>query len=156
MYCVKCRKKTNTSDSYETTSKNNKKMLKGKCVVCRKNKCQFIGSGVIADKIIATMPEMHLPFHSYTGPFTKLDKKLDFNDNPLPGYEPYNQIDAISLKHDICYRDNPKFKDKNKICDKKMLEDLKKVKPTGIREWMDKKLVQGVIGAKKFSGLGNK
>ena len=152
MYCVKCKKKTETIDSYET-SKNNRKMLKGKCVICGTNKTQFIKG---SDKIIDTMPEMHLPFHTYTGPFTKLDKKLDSNDNPLPGYEPYNQVDAISLKHDICYRDTPEFKDKNKKCDKQMLEDLKKMKPTGIREWIDKKIVQGVIGAKRFSGLGNK
>jgi len=36
-------------------------------------------------------------------PFTELDKIIDENDNPLPGFEPYNQIDKIAMHHDINY-----------------------------------------------------
>ena len=46
-----------------------------------------------------------LPSHKYTGPYNPLDEQLDENDNPLPGQEPYNAVDAISMHHDICYRD---------------------------------------------------
>ena len=159
IYCLKCKKKTDTINEHETTTKNNRRMFKGKCKICGTTKNQFISSKIkganLADTIIDKMPEMHLPNHNYTGPFTKLSKKLDKNDKPLPGFEPYNQVDAVSLKHDICYRDHPKFKDKNRICDKRMLEQLKEIKPMNIREWLDKKLVQGTIGLKHVSGLGN-
>ena len=155
--CLKCKTKTDTLEIKQIKSKNNRLMLQGKCALCGTNKSSFSscsGAG-LADKIIDKMPEMHLPFHNYTGPFTKIDKKLDSSDKPKQGYEPYNQVDKISMLHDICYRDTPKFKDKNKICDKEMLKNLREMKPIGIREWIDKKFVQGVIGAKKISGLGN-
>ena len=47
-----------------------------------------------------------LPWHKYTGPYNPLDKQLDEKDQPIPGQEPYNGVDAISLHHDICYRDH--------------------------------------------------
>ena len=156
--CLKCKTKTDTLEIKHIKSKNNRLMLQGKCVLCGTTKSRFIsakeGKG-LADKLINKMPEMHLPFHNYTGPFTKLNKKLDSSDKPKQGYEPYNQVDKISMLHDICYRDTPKFKDKNKICDKEMFKNLREMKPIGIREWIDKKFVQGVIGAKRISGLGN-
>ena len=156
MYCLKCRKFTDTINEHETTTKNNRRMLKGKCKICGTTKNKFIKGGNLADTIIDKMPEMHLPYHNYTGPFTKLNKKLDEDDKPRKGFEPFNQVDAISLKHDICYRDTPKFKDKNRICDKNMLEDLAKLKPKSMRELIDKKITQGVIKLKHVSGLGNK
>ena len=60
-----------------------------------------------------------LPSLKNTGPYNPLDKQLDSNDQPLPRQEPYNQIDAIAMKHDICYRDNDNKKGKLK-CDKDM------------------------------------
>ena len=156
IYCLRCKKKTDTNNITQKKTKDNRNMVQGTCVVCNTKKSKFIilEGGKLVDDIIDKMPEMHLPNHNYTGPFTKLSKKLDKNDKPLPGYEPYNQVDAVSLKHDICYRDTPKFEDKNKICDKKMLDELKAVKPMSIREYVDKKIVHGVIGLKKVSGLG--
>ena len=44
--------------------------------------------------------------HRFTGPYNTLHLHLDSKDNPLPGNEPYNAADAISMRHDICYRDN--------------------------------------------------
>ena len=83
-------------------------------------------------------------------PFTELDKRLDENDNPLPGYEPFNQIDEIAMKHDICYRDN----DNRKECDKKMLDNLSSIKTKGVREKIDYLLVKPVIWIKHKLGLG--
>ena len=34
MYCVKCRKPTETSDIHNAVSKNGRNMKRGKCVVC--------------------------------------------------------------------------------------------------------------------------
>ena len=94
-----------------------------------------------------------LPNHKYTGPYNPLDKQLDGNDQPRPGQEPYNAIDAVSMKHDICYRDNDSKEGKH-ICDDKMLKELDEIQPKGIREKLDKKVVRSLIGAKRRLGLG--
>ena len=46
-----------------------------------------------------------LPKHRFTWPFNPLHLQLDSKDNPLPGNEPYNAVDNISMHHDICYRE---------------------------------------------------
>ena len=94
-----------------------------------------------------------LPRHKYTGPYNPLHKQLDEHDIPIVGQEPYNKIDEISMRHDICYRDNPTEK---KQCDDVMLKELRTVKPTSRRESFDKNLVSGIIGTKKRYGLGIK
>ena len=45
--------------------------------------------------------------HRFTRPYNPLHLQLDSKDNPLLGNEPYNGVDAISMRHDICYWDNP-------------------------------------------------
>jgi len=47
MYCVKCRRVTDTvRNSTETfVSKNNRPMIKGKCVVCGGTKTKFVQKG---------------------------------------------------------------------------------------------------------------
>ena len=42
-----------------------------------------------------------LPGHKYTGPYNPLHNQLDENDQPLPGNEPYNAVDEISLHQAI-------------------------------------------------------
>ena len=56
-----------------------------------------------------------LPSHRFTGPYNQSITLA--KDNPLPGNEPYNAVDSISMRHDICYRDNPTGKHE---CDRKM------------------------------------
>ena len=74
-----------------------------------------------------------LPGHKYTGPYNPLDEQLDVNDLPVAGQEPFNAVDAISMKHDICYRDH---KDKKK-CDDKMILELDLQQPKDLRERID-------------------
>ena len=61
-------------------------------------------------KVIGTIPfkpkDFVLQKHRFTGPCNPLHLYLDSKDNPLPGNEQYNAVDAISMRHDICYRDN--------------------------------------------------
>ena len=76
---------------------------------------------------------------------------MDSKDNPLPGNEPYNAVDATSMRHDICYRDNPAGKHE---CDRKMLVELNMLVPKGRREKVDKQLVRSIIGLKHRLGLG--
>ena len=42
MYCVKCKKKTETLDTIHIITKNNKHMMKGICSICGKNKSSFV------------------------------------------------------------------------------------------------------------------
>ena len=42
MYCVKCKKRTETTNERIATSKNKKRMKQGTCVVCGKTKTQFV------------------------------------------------------------------------------------------------------------------
>ena len=81
-----------------------------------------------------------LPYHKYTGPYNPLDEQLDEDDQPLPGQEPYNAVDAISMHHDICYLDNNTKEGKHK-CDDVMLQELDELQPRSFREKIDKKLV---------------
>ena len=94
-----------------------------------------------------------LPSHKYTGPYNPLHEQLDENDVPLPGQEPYNNVDAISMRHDICYRDHDTKKGKAD-CDNDMLAELEVLKPENIREKIDRKLVQSIMGAKRRMGWG--
>ena len=73
-----------------------------------------------------------LPKHRYTGPYNPLHLQLDSKDRPLPGEKPYNAVDAIAMRHDICYRDNETRKPE---CDRKMLAELNALTP---REKVDR------------------
>ena len=105
-------------------------------VVPRHSKCITTASGkdiavVDIHKIIGKIPikpkkGFMLYKHKYTGPYNPLDQQLDEHDQPIKGQEPYNAVDAISLHHDICYRDHPNDKH---ACDDKMLQALTFLKP---------------------------
>ena len=80
MYCVTCRK-ADTSNVEFTVSKNGRNMKRGICVICRTTKTQFIKAqkgGSLLNKAMNNLPfEMHLPGHNFTGPDTKLKKRLN-------------------------------------------------------------------------------
>ena len=109
-------------------------------------------------KIIGNLPRPKkgfvLPSHKYTGPYNPLDEQLDETDTPVPGQEPFNAIDAISMRHDICYRDHGSTKSGKHVCDDDMLYELEQLEPKNIREKIDKGLVKSLIGAKRKLGLG--
>jgi hypothetical protein len=139
-------------------------MLKGICVVCGCKKSTFVkstpsieGGKVDIHSLIGKLPKPKkgwtLPNHKYTGPWNPLHKQLDDNDRPLPGQEPFNQVDEIAMRHDICYRDH---EDDKHGCDRQMIQELRDMKPTGFREKIDRALVKGIIGTKVKLGLGTK
>ena len=79
---------------------------------------------------------------------------MDENDIPLPGQEPFNRVDAISMCHDICYRDHGNSKSGKHECDDDMLKELDALEPENICEKIDRKLVKPLIGVKRKLGLG--
>ena len=46
--------------------------------------------------------------YSYLGPGSRVDIRLDDNDQPKPGEEPVSPTDELALHHDIAYRDAEK------------------------------------------------
>ena len=94
-YCVKCRKWTKTRDArYVTTARGGRKeMQKGKCSKCGLNKTKFIKrkvddftSSPTARTVRIKLPwlpgELHLPGHSFTGPGTRFDMRLNSDSTP--------------------------------------------------------------------------
>ena len=100
MYCVKCKRNTDTQDLHHAVSKNNRNMLKGTCSVCGTTKNQFVSlkkaeevttGGDLTNTINrftskiklpwAKFPgEMHVPGMNFAGPGTNLDKRLTSTD----------------------------------------------------------------------------
>ena len=118
------------------------------CCICKKG-------GFDVHSLLGLLPRPSkgfvLPNHKYTGPWNPLHTQLDENDNPLPGQEPFNQVDETARKHDICYRDHPASK---LGCDRIMLGQLNQIQPQNLRERFDKFLVSKAIGVKAKLGVG--
>ena len=92
---------------------------------------------------------LFLPKQLYTGHYNPLHLQLDSKDRPLQ--EPYNVVDTIAMRHDICYRDNENGKPEY---DRKMLVELNALTPRGRRETVNRQLVRGIIGLKHSLGMG--
>ena len=88
-----------------------------------------------------------LPKHRFTGSYNPLHLQLNSKDNPLPENESYNTVDAISMRHDIGYRDNDTSAGK-RVCDREMLAELNALVPEDRREKVDRQLIRSIIGLK--------
>ena len=66
MYCVKCKRKTESIDIIKVLPKNNRWMLKSTCLVCGSKKSSFIpseksGEGFSLNNLVNKLPiELHL------------------------------------------------------------------------------------------------
>ena len=47
MYCVKCKKKTESNNIIQVQTKNNRSILKGVCTICGINKSSFASNKVV-------------------------------------------------------------------------------------------------------------
>ena len=156
MYCVKYKKRTDTTNEQFTTTKNNRHMKRGICVICCTTKTQFIKAqkgGSLLNKFIDNLPvEMHLPGHNFTGPGTKLNKNLKPDSTPREWSKPVNRVDKAAYHHDICYLKNDDTATRNAVCDKNMLKKLKGIYNPTIKEKMECGLVSSLIGTKARFG----
>ena len=87
MYCLKGRRVTETENITIATSKICRLMRRGKCFTCGKNKSQFVIKGAARGRFLNTLVnklpfEIHLPGHNFSGPGTKLYKRLNPNGTP--------------------------------------------------------------------------
>ena len=160
MYCVKCKKTTDTSNVQYAVSKNGRNMKRGTCVICGTTKTQFIKAqkgGSLLKKAINNLPfEMHLPGHNFTGPGTKLKKGLNLDLTPKKWSEPVNHVDEAAYHHDLCYLKNDDTATRNAVCNKKVLKELKGIYNPTLRERIDKSIISNLIGAKVKFWMGVK
>ena len=158
MYCVKCKKRTETTNERITTTKNKKHIKRGTCIVCGTTKTQFIkasAGGSLLNKAINNLPvEMHLLGHNFTGPGTKLNKRLNPDLTQKKWSIPINRVDKAAYHHDLCYLKNNDTAKRNAVCDKNMLKELEGIYNPSIREKMERGLVSTLIGTKARFGMG--
>ena len=122
MYCLKCRRITETENITTTVSKNSRLMRRGQCVACGKIKTQFTKKGTA---LVNKLPfQMHLPGHSFTDPGTKLNKRLNPDGTPKERSMPINRVDNAAYHHDLCFSNHDDTKTRNEVCDKTMLGEL--------------------------------
>ena len=98
---------------------------------------------------------MHLPGHNFTGPGTKLYKKLNQDGTPKEWSIPINRVDNAAYHHDLCYSKHDDTKTRNEGCDKTMLGELSGIVNPTLRERIDKSIVGKLIKAIVNFGLGH-
>ena len=151
MYCLKCKKKTDTVELTNVKSRNGKCMKRGRCKICNRVKTQFTGGDL--NSIINKLPfELHWPGHNFTGPGTNLEKRLNPDLTPKEWSMPVNRVDKASMHHDICYLKNQDRKTRKEVGDKQILEELNIYNPT-LRERFDRAFIKPIITAKYKLGM---
>src|SRR5580692_2205558 len=166
IYCLKCKSHTANLDERESVTKNNRNIIKAKCVICGKNKSRFIKSlksgGDIVSSVISKIPvELHLRTlkgkkYSFCGPNTNLTERLNPDDTPKEWSKPINKVDDVCLRHDLAYRDSDLGKGTRREADKKMLEELSNLQDLTINEKLARAVIKPIISAKHKLGLGIK
>ena len=85
-----------------------------------KTKTQFIKrdatGGSFRNTLVNKLPfEMHLPGHNFTGPGTKLYKRLNPDGTPKEWSIPINRVDNAAYHHDLCYSKHDDTKTRNEV-----------------------------------------
>ena len=91
---------------------------------------------------------MHLPGHNFTGPGTKLCKRLNTDGTPKVCSIPINRVDNAAYHHDLCYSKHDDPETRNEVCDKTMLGEFNGIVNPTLRERIDKAIVGKLINAK--------
>jgi len=87
--------------------------------------------------------------HNFTGPGTKLNKRLNEDMTPKAWSKPINRVDKADYRHDICYVKNKDTKTRNEVCDKNMLTELNGIYNPTLRERMERGVVSTIIVTEK-------
>ena len=106
----------------------------------------------ITDTLNVLLPfEKHLPGMRYCGPGTRLDLRLDENEQPKVGQEPVDRIDQAALRHDLSYKHYPDLKHRN-AADKQMIKDLLDIEKPSCRERAERLCVLPILVVKRYIG----
>lgn len=180
IYCIVCRKQSDTENPKKKVSKNGRNIIGGTCSKCGTKKTKFLagniingvqkkktqkGEGFFNDYIMPRLPELHYrsPFtgkrFQFAGPGTRLDKRLDPKTKlPLPHSQPVNEVDKAAYLHDLAYDEFPDLP-RRKIADNVMIEDLDAIRRDKKTNWKvraDALLVGMAMKTKRLLGLGKK
>ena len=126
IYCLKSRRVTETENITIAMSKNDRLMRRGQCFTCGKTKTQSIKTDATVGSFLNTLVnkllfEMHLPGHNFTGPGTKLYKRLNPDGTPKEWSISINRVDNAAYHRDLYYSKHDDNKTINEVCDKKCL-----------------------------------
>ena len=140
-------------------------MIRGRCRTCGSTKTKFVsgkvqkGGDVINTLNAVTrrvkLPwtkfpgEMHLPGHNFTGPGTKLGKRLNADGTPKQWSKPVNRVDDAAYRHDLAYAGSA---DKN-AADRKMIKELDNISNPTLRERMERAIVRPILKTKVNFGI---
>ena len=98
---------------------------------------------------------MHLPGHNSTVPGTKPYNRLNQDGTPQEWSIPINRVDNAAYHHDLCSSKHDDIKNRNEVCDKKILGELSGIVNPTLRERIDKSIVGKLIKAKVIFRLGH-
>ena len=159
MYRLKFQRVTETENITSATSKNGRLMKCGQCITCGKNRTQFVKKGAAGGSFLNTLLnnlpfKMHLAGHNFTGPRTKLYKRLNSDGTPKEWSIPINRVDNAAYHHDLCYSKHDDTKTRNQVCDKTMLDELSGIVYPTLRERIYKLIVEKFMNTKVNFRLG--
>ena len=99
--------------------------------------------------------EHHLPSYNYLGPNTRLDIRLDENNQPKPGEEPINAIDQLAYINDLAYQKSDNIEDRHRA-DREMIDGLKSLTNLSIPQRATRALIIKLFQAKIKLGQGSR
>ena len=97
--------------------------------------------------------EKHLPGYSSCGPGTRLDIRLDDQNQPRPGEYPINAIDKACHAHDVAYKSNNL--QQRHLADVKLIHALNAIPDKSFKEKLASWLVKSAMKGKLMLGAGN-
>ena len=114
-------------------------MKHGQCITFGELRLNLLKKVAAGESFINTLVnklpfEMRLPTHNFTGPGTKLYKRLNPDGTPKKWSIPINRVDDSAYHRDLCYSKDDDTKTKNEVYDKTMLGELSGIVNQTLRE----------------------
>src|SRR5277367_4455998 len=167
-FCVKCKRNTDSINAVQSTTKNNRPILKSNCGICGSKKSQFlsIGKGIFNNALSNLGVELHLPAskgeevsngsfnnlnkYSYCGPGTKYEQR------DREGYKGINELDKMCKLHDKFYDQNTDTASRN-ISDVALAHRADEIARNPMYDHAQRKdanFISGIMKTKAKYGLG--
>jgi len=99
--------------------------------------------------------EWHLLGHSFSGPFSRLDLRLNEDLTPKEWSMPINYLDEACYHHDIEYLKAGDDLDQKHEADARLIDKIKDYPPKSLKERLDKFIIMQAIKLKLRFGMGS-
>src|SRR6218665_3553238 len=96
---------------------------------------------------------MHLNGHSFTGPGTRLDMRLNLDGTYKPWSKPVDRVDNAAYHHDLAYAHHEDTANRN-AADREMITELNNINNPSVRERIERAIVMPILSTKAHFGLG--